>query len=142
MSFASFNDFLDYAVNSLREGLGDSTTVERQFPHKVKPLPLNKVTVAVGAKKSSYTPKCIGNILTSNHIGKEISAVIEIAVYVPLSMDSKLAYSTLENALNILRSDTRLGLTEAEHGVMSSNRATGSFELHCTLTSSLYETEE
>lgn len=142
MSFDSFNDFLDDAVNTLRKRLGNSITVERQFPHKVKPLPLNKITVAVGVKKSSYTPECIGNILTSNHTGKKISANIEVAVYVPMSMESTLAYSTLEGVLNILHSDERFWVTEAEHGVISSNRVTGSFELHCILTSTLYETEE
>lgn len=142
MSFNSLNDFLDCAVELLREKLGKSITVERQFPLKTKPLPLNKITVAIGTKGCSVKSKCIGNALIKNHFGKGFSAVIEAAVYVPLSMDSKLAYSTLESVLNILRDDGRFGITETEHGVLSSNRVTGSFELHCTLTSSLYETEE
>lgn len=142
MSFNSFNDFLDCAVELLREKLGESIRFERQFPPKIKPLPLNRVTLAIGAKHISTKSECIANALTNNHSGRKITADIEAAVYVPLSMDSSLAYSTLEKTLDILRNDGRFGITVTECGVLSANRVTGSFELHCILTSVLYETEE
>lgn len=142
MSFNSFNDFLDCAVSLLREKFGDEITVERQFPPKTKPHPLNKVTVAIGAKHCSIQSKFIGDAITQGHRGRKITADIEAAVYVPLSMDSKLTYSTLESVADVLCTDGRFGITKTEHGVLSANRVTGSFELHCTLTSILYETEE
>ena len=142
MSFSSLNDLLDCMVEILSEKFGDAVTIVRQFPPKYKPHPLNKITVAIGSKKRSISPTCIGNALTDSCRGKKILAEIEVAVYVPLSVDSKSAYTTIDKIFDILCSDGRFGITCAEHGVLSSNRATGSFELHGTLTASLYETEE
>ncbi len=142
MSFSSFNGLLDCMVGLLSEEFGKEATVVRQFPPKTKPHPLDKITVAIGAKKRSFNSKCIGNVLTNSHSGREMSAEIEAAVYVPLTIDSKEAYSTIDRVFEILRADSRFGITGAEHGVLSSNRTTGSFELHGTLISTLYETEE
>lgn len=142
MSFSSINKFLDSIVEFLKEKLGDTIIVERQFPNKVKPHPLNRITVAIGTNKRHCASKCIGNILTNARIGNEITLGIEAAIYVPLSLDSDCAYSVIDEIFRVLKSDKRFGVTEAEHGVLSANRATGSFELHSTLTATLYETEE
>lgn len=142
MSFSSFNDILDCMVELLKEEFGKTATIVRQFPPRTKPHPLDKITIAIGTKKRSFNSKCIGNALTDSHNGREISAEIEVAIYVPLTIDSKTTYTTLDRVFRILQSDNRFGITSADHGVLSSNRATGSFELHGTLTSSLYETEE
>lgn len=142
MSFSSFNDILDCMVELLKEEFGKTATIVRQFPPRTKPHPLDKITISIGAKKRSFNSECIGNTLTISHNGKKMTAEIEAAVYVPLTIDSKRAYATLDRVFEILQRDNRFGITSAEHGVLSSNRATGSFELHGTLTSSLYETEE
>ncbi len=142
MNFSSLNRFLDSIVELLKEKLGDSITVERQFPNKVKPHPLNKITVAIGTNKRHRASKCIGNILTSAHIGTEVTIGIEVAIYIPLSIDSDCAYTVIDEIFSVLKADERFGVMESEHGVLSANRATGSFELHSTLTATLYETEE
>jgi len=142
MSFSSVNDMLDCIAELLSENFGEEIRVVRQFPSKTKPHPLDKITVAIGTKKRSFNSECIGNVLTDSHSGKKVSVEIETAVYVPHTSDSKEAYPTLDRIIRIIHSDARFGIISAEHGVLSSNRATGSFELHVTLTSSLYETEE
>lgn len=142
MSFSSINKFLDSVVEFLRKKLGDTIVVERQFPNKVKPHPLNRITVAIGTNKRRCASKCIGNALTNSHNGNEITLSIEAAIYVPFSMDSDCAYSVIDEIFRVLKADERYGVTESEHGVLSANRATGSFELHSTLTATLYETEE
>lgn len=142
MSFSSFNDLLDCMTALLKEKFAKDIRVVRQFPPKVKPHPLDITTVSVGLKKRSFNSECIGNALTNTDNGRKVTAEIEAAVYVPLTVDSKEAYSTLDQVFGILQNDRRFGITDTDHGVLSSNRATGSFELHGTLTSSLYETEE
>lgn len=142
MSFSSFNALLDCMVELLQEKFDKGAKVIRQFPPKTKPHPLDKITIAIGAKKRSFTSECIGNALTNFYNGKKMTTEIEVAVYVPLTLNSIEAYSTFDRVFEILCSDNRFGITGAEHGVLSSNRTTGSFELHGTLTSSLYETEE
>ena len=142
MSFSSFNDMLDCMVELLREEFGTESRITRQFPPNTKPHPLDKITIATGVKKCSSTPECIGNALTNSHNGNKITAEIETAVYVPLTFDSKEAYTVIDRVFATLGSDSRFGITGTEYGVLSANRATGSFELHATVTSSLYETEE
>ncbi len=142
MRFEDLNNFLDCITDTLNEKLGKDISVMRQFPLKTKPHPLNNITVAIGSKKRNLSSVCVGNALTESQSGKQMSVEIEAAVYVPLSMDSKNAYSTIDKILSILCTDAKFAVTAVEHGVLSSNRATGSFELHCTLNSVLYETEE
>ncbi|MBR5773842.1 MAG: hypothetical protein IKY44_03220 [Clostridia bacterium] len=133
MSFMSINDMLDQIVGVLEERL--DADVMRQFPPRTKSHPLSKISVSVGIKKSTADYSIIG-------MGRKISAEIELSAFVPLTMDSKLAYSTIDEAAMLIMSDPRFGASEYSHGVLSPNRATGSFEIHGTLTSTLYETEE
>lgn len=142
MSFPSLNEFLDSIVELLTERFGKSVTVERQFPHRTKPHPLDKITVAIGTNKRSICSKCIGNILTDEHKGREVSIGIEAAVYVPLSANSGSAYTVIDEIYALLKADECFGITGLEHGVLSANRTTGSFELHSTLTATLYEMGE
>lgn len=133
---------LDVIAELLSEKLGKDIEVMRQFPPKTKVHPLSKITLAIGAKKRRLIPKCIGNNLTENFSGKEMLTEIEIGAYVPLTMNSSLVYEVIDDVSKILSADERFGITGYEHGVLSANRATGSFELHTLLTSTLYETEE
>ena len=142
MSFSSLNDMLDRIIGLIGEKFGNDIDAMRQLPPRQKAHPLGKITVAVGAKGCSLSPVCIGNKLTSNLSGRKLCAEIEVTAYVPLTMDSKLAYSTIDSVTRALADDARFGITGYEHGVLSANRATGSFELHCVLKSTLYETEE
>ena len=142
MSFSSLNNFLDSIVALLSEKLDAGIKVERQFPNKVKPHPLNKITVAIGAAKLISGKQCIGGVLTDSHKGREVTLTVEAAIFVPLTTDSCNAYTIMDRIYDLLLADECFGITQVEHGALSSNRATGSFELHSTITATLYETEE
>lgn len=133
---------LDSIVHLLGEKLCQDVKIMRQLPPRHKVHPLNKITIAIGSKGQRTRSGCIGNALTQSLCGKELETEIEAAVYVPLTLDSVLAYEVIDSIAKILIDDGRFGIRDYEHGALSANKTTDSFELHATLTSTLYETEE
>ncbi|MBR5272478.1 MAG: hypothetical protein IKU25_03675 [Clostridia bacterium] len=141
MSFQSSNDILNAAVELLSGTLSNHATVIRHFPDRIKPLPLKNVTITVGSIGRNISSKYLGDRLSDTLHGKEVALQIEVAVYVPLTKNSALAFTALDDAVNTLINDGRFEIKEVKYGKISANRDTGSFELHANLTSIFYETE-
>ncbi len=135
MSFTSSNDIINAMLDLLREKLGDNIKVIRNFTNKAKAHPLSRIAVTVGSDRRIVSTEFIGDN------PKKYMLEIEVAVFVPFTMDSALTFDTLDRAIDILKKDGRFVITRVKYEKLTASRDTGSFEVRSDLTTLFYETE-
>ena len=135
MSFTSSNEIINAMIDLLSEKLSDDIKVIRNFTNEAKAHPVNKIAVTVGSDRRIVSTEFIGDN------PRRYMLEIEVAAFVPFSMDSALTFDTLDRAIDILKKDERFVITRVKYEKLTASRDTGTFEVRSDLTTLFYETE-